>query len=112
MVNSLKTQERSSLLADVAEWYYIDGLKQSEIASRIVNAVPDDADFALLRRSWTAPILALTDRPQRFSNLKSGLITISDRALSLIARNGEGSMRDALSTLDQVIAFCGEAAIG
>jgi DNA-binding transcriptional regulator LsrR (DeoR family) len=35
LVNSLKTQERSSLLADVAEWYYIDGLKQSEIASRI-----------------------------------------------------------------------------
>ena len=35
-------------------------------------------------------------------------IDISDRALGLIARNGEGSMRDALSTLDQVIAFCGE----
>lgn len=36
-------------------------------------------------------------------------IEISDRALALIARNGEGSMRDSLSTLDQVIAFCGEA---
>ena len=35
-------------------------------------------------------------------------IEISDRALGLIARRGEGSMRDALSTLDQVIAFCGE----
>ena len=35
-------------------------------------------------------------------------IDISDRALSLVARQGEGSMRDALSTLDQVIAFCGE----
>ena len=35
-------------------------------------------------------------------------IEISERALSLIARNGEGSMRDSLSTLDQVIAFCGE----
>ncbi|WP_109313091.1 winged helix-turn-helix transcriptional regulator [Ruegeria sp. AU67] len=58
------------------------GETAAEIASRIVNAVPDDADFALLRRSWTAPILALTDRPQRFSTLKSGLITISDRALS------------------------------
>ncbi|MDF1580318.1 MAG: DNA polymerase III subunit gamma/tau [Desulfuromonadales bacterium] len=33
---------------------------------------------------------------------------ISDRALMLIARRGEGSMRDALSTLDQVIAFCGD----
>ena len=36
-------------------------------------------------------------------------IAVSDRALTLIARRGEGSMRDALSTLDQVIAFCGAA---
>jgi len=35
-------------------------------------------------------------------------LVISDRSLALIARHGEGSMRDALSTLDQVIAFCGE----
>ncbi|MHB8709261.1 MAG: DNA polymerase III subunit gamma/tau [Desulfuromonadales bacterium] len=35
-------------------------------------------------------------------------IAVSDRSLALIARHGEGSMRDALSTLDQVIAFCGE----
>lgn len=34
-------------------------------------------------------------------------IRISDRALTLVARHGEGSMRDALSALDQVIAFCG-----
>ena len=36
-------------------------------------------------------------------------ITISDLALILIARRGEGSMRDALSALDQMIAFCGES---
>ncbi|PLX85627.1 MAG: DNA polymerase III subunit gamma/tau [Desulfuromonas sp.] len=35
-------------------------------------------------------------------------VRISDRSLSLVARRGEGSMRDSLSTLDQVIAFCGE----
>lgn len=58
------------------------GASVAETASRIVNAVPEDNDFALLRRSWTAPILALTDKPQRFSTLKSGLISISDRALS------------------------------
>jgi DNA polymerase-3 subunit gamma/tau len=34
-------------------------------------------------------------------------IGISDRSLALVARRGEGSMRDALSTFDQVIAFCG-----
>ncbi len=37
-------------------------------------------------------------------------IRISERSLALVARRGEGSMRDALSTLDQVIAFCGEEA--
>ncbi|MDO3378017.1 DNA polymerase III subunit gamma/tau [Geoalkalibacter halelectricus] len=35
-------------------------------------------------------------------------VAISDRSLALVARRGEGSMRDALSALDQVIAFCGE----
>ncbi|MBE0504545.1 MAG: DNA polymerase III subunit gamma/tau [Desulfuromonadales bacterium] len=35
-------------------------------------------------------------------------ISISDLALTLIARRGEGSMRDALSALDQMLAFCGE----
>ncbi|MDH3999477.1 MAG: DNA polymerase III subunit gamma/tau, partial [Desulfuromonadales bacterium] len=35
-------------------------------------------------------------------------LTISERSLGLIARQGEGSMRDSLSTLDQVIAFSGE----
>ena len=35
-------------------------------------------------------------------------ITISDVALSMIARKGDGSMRDSLSTLDQVLAFCGD----
>jgi DNA polymerase-3 subunit gamma/tau len=35
-------------------------------------------------------------------------IQVSERSLGLVARRGEGSMRDALSTFDQVIAFCGE----
>lgn len=58
------------------------GVPMAETASRIVNTVPSDIEFAVLRRSWTAPILALTDVPRRFSALKSGLVTISDRALS------------------------------
>ncbi len=58
------------------------GIKAATIADRITNAVPNDTEFALLRRSWTVPILALTDRPQRFSGMKSSLIRITDRALS------------------------------
>ena len=34
-------------------------------------------------------------------------ITISDRTLERVARAGEGSMRDALSVLERVLAFCG-----
>ena len=34
-------------------------------------------------------------------------LTVSDEALALLARNADGSMRDAQSALDQVIAFAG-----
>jgi len=34
-------------------------------------------------------------------------VTISERSLQLVTRAAAGSMRDALSTLDQVISFCG-----
>jgi len=33
---------------------------------------------------------------------------IGDASLTAIARKGDGSMRDSLSTLDQVLAFCGD----
>jgi len=36
-------------------------------------------------------------------------VAISDESLAVVARKGDGSMRDALSTLDQVLAFCGES---
>lgn len=35
-------------------------------------------------------------------------VSISDAALTMIARKGDGSMRDALSALDQVLASCGD----
>ncbi len=34
-------------------------------------------------------------------------LAVSDRTLELIARAGEGSLRDALSVLERVLAFCG-----
>ena len=58
------------------------GAIAAETAGRIVRAVPDDREFALLRRSWTVPVLALTAAPRRFSVLRSGLEPITDRALS------------------------------
>ena len=58
------------------------GVMSAAMASRIVEIVPDDDAFAIIRRSWTVPILAVTDSPKRFSIIKSGLGAITDRALS------------------------------
>ncbi|RLB77853.1 MAG: DNA polymerase III subunit gamma/tau [Deltaproteobacteria bacterium] len=67
--------------------------------------------------------ITILSRCQRFDFKKIGLvplqarlrtivdqenIQIADSGLAIIARSGGGSMRDALSTLDQVIAFCGD----
>jgi DNA polymerase-3 subunit gamma/tau len=52
------------------------------------------------------PLARVASRMREISDAEK--LTISDRSLSLVARQGEGSMRDALSTLDQVIAFSGE----
>ena len=40
--------------------------------------------------------------------VESERIAISDESLIVIGRKGDGSMRDSLSTLDQVLAFCGD----
>lgn len=60
----------------------LSGVPAAETACKIKMAVPDDTHFALLRRSWTVPVLALTQTPQRFSEIKSKLVPITDRALS------------------------------
>ena len=60
----------------------MQGTAIAEAASKIIEAVPDDKEFALLRRSWTVPILAVTATPKRFSTIKSDLGKITDRALS------------------------------
>jgi DNA polymerase-3 subunit gamma/tau len=40
--------------------------------------------------------------------LDQEVVSMSDDALAMVARKGDGSMRDALSALDQVLAFCGD----
>jgi DNA polymerase III subunit gamma/tau len=52
------------------------------------------------------PFRLIADRLQHIA--RSEGIEVSDHALFLIAREGEGSMRDAQSLLDQVIAFAGK----
>ncbi len=52
------------------------------------------------------PLTKVTERLREISSAEQ--LTISDLSLGLIARQGEGSMRDALSTFDQVLAFSGD----
>jgi DNA polymerase-3 subunit gamma/tau len=52
------------------------------------------------------PLRLIVDRLAYIA--RSEGVTVSDNALSLIAREGEGSMRDAQSLFDQVIAFAGK----
>ncbi|MCK4536479.1 MAG: DNA polymerase III subunit gamma/tau [Desulfuromonadales bacterium] len=52
------------------------------------------------------PLQRVTQLLRKISTAEK--LQISDQSLALVARHGEGSMRDALSTLDQVIAFSGE----
>lgn len=84
---------------------------------------PEHAKFIFATTEPHKIPITILSRCQRFDFRKIGLaplqgrlrhivtqenIQISDTGLSMIARSGGGSMRDALSTLDQVIAFCGE----
>ena len=84
---------------------------------------PDHAKFIFATTEPHKIPITILSRCQRFDFRKIGQpqvqgrlryiidheqVTISDAGLAMIARSGGGSMRDALSTLDQVIAFCGE----
>lgn len=57
------------------------GRALSPIAAKILVSVPDPDAFAMLRKSWTVPVLAVTRRPVRFSQIRAALPGVTDRAL-------------------------------
>ncbi len=65
------------------------GVKFANLAKAIADAFPDTDEPALLRRAWTIPILAVSCKPQRFIEIKSELMPVSDRALSQSLQNLE-----------------------
>ncbi len=84
---------------------------------------PEHAKFIFATTEPHKIPITILSRCQRFDFKKIGLaplqirlrhivdkenIKVEDSGLTIIARSGGGSMRDALSTLDQVIAFCGD----
>jgi DNA-binding HxlR family transcriptional regulator len=58
------------------------GTEVAGVAARIMEAMPNTTETKLIRRSWTIPILAVTERPQHFSEIKGELSPVTDRALS------------------------------
>lgn len=59
------------------------GVEMAAAADRILSAVPHSDGTILLRRTWTIPILAVTQAPRHFNEIKGTLGSITDRALSL-----------------------------
>jgi len=53
-----------------------------QLASNIVGFVSPDQEIAILRRTWTLPILTVAHTPKRFTEIRSELFSITDRALS------------------------------
>lgn len=62
------------------------GIAQAVVADRILSAVSLPSETGLVRLTWTVPILAVTQVPRHFSDIKTVLRPISDRALSLSLR--------------------------
>jgi DNA polymerase-3 subunit gamma/tau len=77
------------------------------MATTELHKIPD----TILSRSQvfefrTIPTRAIAGQLRRIADAET--IEVTDAALALIARSAEGSMRDAQSALDQVIAFAGQ----
>jgi DNA polymerase-3 subunit gamma/tau len=78
------------------------------MATTELHKIPD----TILSRSQvfefkTIPTKAIAEQLRRIADAEK--IDVPDAALTLIARSAEGSMRDAQSALDQVIAFAGQS---
>ena len=78
------------------------------MATTELNKIPD----TILSRSQvfefrTIPVKAISAQLRTIADAEK--IEISDAAIALVARSAEGSMRDAQSALDQVMAFAGSS---
>ncbi len=79
------------------------------MATTLLDKIPDTIlSRAQVFEFRTIGTAAITEQLKTIA--ESEKVAIDDSGLTLIARAAEGSMRDAQSALDQVIAFAGESA--
>ena len=58
------------------------GAEIAVIAEKIKIVAPHKIQSAILRRAWTVPVLAVSQKPLYFSEIKNELVSVTDRALS------------------------------
>lgn len=59
------------------------GITAAKLAADVLECLSgNDDSFALIRKTWTLPILAAVGEQRRFSEIKAALPAITDRALS------------------------------
>jgi len=58
------------------------GVEAAVIADKIKRLAPEPAGQNLLRRMWTVPVLVASLTPRHFTQIKTELNSITDRALS------------------------------
>ncbi len=66
------------------------GVKAAEMAHRVLKAAEAEGS-ALLRKTWTLPVLASLRKPLYFNDIKRQLPAITDRALSISLSSMEGN---------------------
>ncbi|MBM1691064.1 winged helix-turn-helix transcriptional regulator [Sulfitobacter geojensis] len=66
------------------------GIDAAAMASRITRVAPDETDAVLLRRAWTLPVLSVSPAPSSFTEIKTSLPPITDRALSQTLKQLQG----------------------
>jgi len=58
------------------------GVEAAKFSEKIKIVAPESSDRIIIRRNWTVPILAVSEHPSYFTDIKTRLGPITDRALS------------------------------
>ena len=58
------------------------GMEIASVADKIIGMISRPSEHVLLRRAWTIPVLAASQKPRYFTDIKKDLVWITDRALS------------------------------
>ncbi|WP_298840677.1 helix-turn-helix domain-containing protein [uncultured Roseobacter sp.] len=64
-----------------------DGLAAGDMAAHVLTIGQEDGAPDLLRRMWTIPVLAVCQEPRYFSDIRTDLAPVTDRALSQTLKN-------------------------